>query len=89
MATKIKRRITSINRGLLLMIFCFFAEERIINHFNSLNIQYVKKNKENDNDWFRLESNSDGTKWFGKCWYIYKLIKYEFDIEFDVSVELL
>ncbi|KAH9418329.1 ubiquitin-fold modifier conjugating enzyme 1 [Dermatophagoides pteronyssinus] len=49
-------------------------------------IEYVKKNKENDNDWFRLESNSDGTKWFGKCWYIYKLIKYEFDIEFDIPV---
>ena len=48
-------------------------------------MQYVQKNKDNDNDWFRLESNSDGTRWFGKCWYIHELIKYEFDIEFDVS----
>ena len=47
--------------------------------------QYVKKNKEADNDWFRLESNADGTRWFGKCWYIHELIKYEFDVEFDVS----
>lgn len=47
-------------------------------------IEYVKKNKESDNDWFRLEPNSDGTKWFGKCWYIHNLIKYEFDIEFDI-----
>ena len=23
-------------------------------------------------------------RWFGKCWYIHNLIKYEFDIEFEV-----
>lgn len=46
----------------------------------------MKRNKETDNDWFRLESNSDGTRWFGKCWYIHELIKYEFDIEFDVGL---
>jgi ufm1-conjugating enzyme 1 len=33
-----------------------------------------------------LESNKEGTRWFGKCWYIHNLLKYEFDIEFDVSV---
>lgn len=48
--------------------------------------QYVNNNKESDNDWFRLESNKDGTRWFGKCWYIHELLKYEFDIEFDVSI---
>ena len=48
--------------------------------------QYVKNNKESDNDWFRLESNKEGTKWFGKCWYIHNFLKYEFDIEFDVSI---
>lgn len=25
-------------------------------------------------------------RWFGKCWYIHDLLKYEFDIEFEVSV---
>lgn len=49
------------------------------------NVQYTQQNKANDNDWFRLESNKDGTKWFGKCWYIHELLKYEFDIEFEVS----
>lgn len=49
--------------------------------------QYVQNNKGADNDWFRLESNKEGTRWFGKCWYIHKLLKYEFDIEFDVSVK--
>ncbi|CAG2199335.1 UFC1 [Mytilus edulis] len=39
-----------------------------------------------DNDWFRLESNKEGTRWFGKCWYIHELLKYEFDLEFDVPV---
>lgn len=47
--------------------------------------QYVQNNKESDNDWFRLESNTEGTRWFGKCWYIHELLKYEFDVEFDVS----
>ncbi|XP_059151272.1 ubiquitin-fold modifier-conjugating enzyme 1-like [Physella acuta] len=49
-------------------------------------IQYVQNNKESDNDWFRLESNKEGTRWFGKCWYIHELLKYEFDIEFDIPV---
>lgn len=47
--------------------------------------QYVQNNKESDSDWFRLESNKEGTKWFGKCWYVHNLLKYEFDVEFDVS----
>ncbi|CAG0901046.1 unnamed protein product [Cyprideis torosa] len=49
-------------------------------------IKYVSNNKEADNDWFRLESNKEGTRWFGKCWYIQDHLKYEFDIEFDVPV---
>ncbi|XP_039268237.1 ubiquitin-fold modifier-conjugating enzyme 1-like [Styela clava] len=49
-------------------------------------IIYVKNNKEQDNDWFRLESNKEGTKWFGKCWFIMNLLKYEFDVEFDIAV---
>lgn len=47
--------------------------------------QYVQNNKAADNDWFRLESNKEGTKWFGKCWVFQNQLKYEFDIEFDVS----
>ncbi|KAK9974145.1 hypothetical protein ABG768_022254 [Culter alburnus] len=47
-------------------------------------IKYVENNKAADNDWFRLESNKEGTRWFGKCWYIHELLKYEFDMEFDV-----
>lgn len=47
-------------------------------------LQYVENNKAADNDWFRLESNKEGTRWFGKCWYIHDLLKYEFDVEFDV-----
>lgn len=27
-----------------------------------LSVKYVKNNKDNDNDWFRLESNKEGTK---------------------------
>lgn len=49
-------------------------------------IAYVQINKGNDNDWFRLESNKDGTEWFGKCWYIHELRKYEFKVEFDIPI---
>eukprot|EP01147_Barroeca_monosierra_P004112 gene4112-47_t len=49
-------------------------------------IKYVKTNKESDNDWFRLESNKEGTRWFGKCWIVVDLLNYEFDIEFDIPV---
>ncbi|RZC34297.1 UFC1 domain containing protein [Asbolus verrucosus] len=49
-------------------------------------LQYVQNNKDADNDWFRLESNKEGTKWFGKCWFIHDLLKYEFDVEFDIPV---
>lgn len=49
-------------------------------------IKYVGNNKESDNDWFRLESNKEGTRWWGKCWHIQDLLKYEFDVEFDIPV---
>uniref|UniRef100_A0A8B9ZFE5 Ubiquitin-fold modifier-conjugating enzyme 1 n=1 Tax=Anas platyrhynchos TaxID=8839 RepID=A0A8B9ZFE5_ANAPL len=51
-------------------------------------IQYVENNKNADNDWFRLESNAEGTRWFGRCWYIHELLKYEFAIEFDGGQDL-
>jgi len=49
-------------------------------------IKYVQQNKENDTDWFQLEANKDGTKWFGKCWHMQNYLRYEFDIEFDIPV---
>lgn len=47
--------------------------------------QYVQNNKKTGTDWFRLESNKEGTKWFGKCWCMHNLLKYEFNVEFEVS----
>jgi len=47
-------------------------------------VQYVKMNKQVDNDWFLLESNKLGTRWTGKCWYVYEFRKYEFDVQFEV-----
>jgi ufm1-conjugating enzyme 1 len=46
----------------------------------------VKNNKDADNDWFRLESNTEGTRWWGKAWTIQDMLRYEFDIEFDVNI---
>ena len=54
----------------------------------SIFFQYVQNNKEQDNDWFRLESNKEGTRWFGKCWFVHELLKYEFEVEFDVSISI-
>ncbi|KAF7638338.1 Ubiquitin-fold modifier-conjugating enzyme 1 [Meloidogyne graminicola] len=61
--------------------------ERLKEEYNCL-ITFINNNKENDSDWFRLESNSDGTRWseFGKCWTYYDKIKYEFDVEFDIPI---
>ena len=49
-------------------------------------IGYVQSNKANDNDWFTISSNKEGTKWSGKCWYVHELIRYEFDLQFEVPV---
>ncbi|KAG8387001.1 hypothetical protein BUALT_Bualt03G0207400 [Buddleja alternifolia] len=44
-------------------------------------------NKSNDKDWFRVTTvNPEGTRWTGKCWYIHNLLKYEFDLQFDIPV---
>ena len=43
--------------------------KRLKEEYASL-ISYVKTNKDSDTDWFRLESNKEGTRWFGKCWHI-------------------
>ena len=51
--------------------------QRLKEEYQSL-IRSVENNA--DTDWFQLESNKEGTRWFGKCWYIHDLLKYEFDI---------
>jgi ufm1-conjugating enzyme 1 len=48
-------------------------------------IEYVKHNQEEDNEWFQIEPNSDGTKWKGKCWYYHNFQKFEFDLQFEVT----
>jgi ufm1-conjugating enzyme 1 len=39
--------------------------QRLKEEYHSL-IWHVE-NKNADNDWFQLESNMEGTQWFGKC----------------------
>jgi ufm1-conjugating enzyme 1 len=48
-------------------------------------IEYVKLNQQEDNEWFQVEPNSEGTKWKGKCWIYYNFQKYEFDLQFEVN----
>ena len=38
-------------------------------------IKLIESNKEKDADWFRIESNEDGTRWFGKCWQYHNMKK--------------
>jgi ufm1-conjugating enzyme 1 len=49
-------------------------------------IEYIKINKEQDNDWFKIESNKTGTRWTGKCWYFHDNVRYEFDLQFEIPV---
>lgn len=50
-------------------------------------IAYTSMNKSKDNDWFRISAaNPEGTRWKGKCWYVHNLLKYEFDLQFDIPV---
>ncbi|MCO5612970.1 hypothetical protein L7F22_067243 [Adiantum nelumboides] len=59
--------------------------QRLKEEYQAL-IKYMEMNKANDNDWFRISANADGTKWKGKCWYIHNLLKYEFDLQFEIPV---
>ncbi|CAH8522312.1 unnamed protein product [Schistosoma guineensis] len=59
--------------------------QRLKEEYQAL-IKYVENNKAADNDWFRIESNQLGTRWYGKCWYIQDMKKYEFDLNFDIPV---
>ncbi|KAI6176936.1 Ubiquitin-fold modifier-conjugating enzyme 1 [Aphelenchoides bicaudatus] len=58
---------------------------RLQEEFETL-IKVIESNKEKDADWFRIEANEDGTRWFGKCWYFHNMVKYEFDLEFDIPI---
>ena len=49
-------------------------------------IGYVTSNKANDSDWFTISSDKTGTKWSGKCWYVHELIRYEFDLQFEIPI---
>ena len=61
-------------------------KQRLKEEYKSL-IVYTQMNKSNDNDWFRISaSNPEGTRWTGKCWYVHNLLKYEFDLQFDIPV---
>uniref|UniRef100_A0A7S3D0F7 Ubiquitin-fold modifier-conjugating enzyme 1 n=1 Tax=Palpitomonas bilix TaxID=652834 RepID=A0A7S3D0F7_9EUKA len=59
--------------------------ERLKEEYAAL-IKYIKNNKEKANDWFTIESTPDGTRWFGKCWIVIDLVKYEFELQFDLPV---
>lgn len=61
-------------------------KQRLKEEYKSL-IAYTQMNKSNDNDWFRISaSNPEGTRWTGKCWYVHNLLKYEFDLQFDIPI---
>lgn len=60
--------------------------QRLKEEYKSL-IAYTQMNKSNDNDWFRISAaNPEGTRWTGKCWYVHNLLKYEFDLQFDIPI---
>lgn len=57
--------------------------ERLKEEYSAL-IEYIRKNQEEDNEWFLIEPDDSGVQWRGKCWYIYDLLKYEFPLEFEI-----
>lgn len=57
--------------------------DRLREEYSAL-ITYIEINQNDDNEWFSVEPDDSGIKWKGKCWYIYELIKYEFDLEFEI-----
>lgn len=59
--------------------------QRLKEEYASL-IQYLEHNKKDDCHWFNLESNPQGTRWYGKCWTYYNNEKYEFELCFDIPV---
>ncbi|KAI0987211.1 hypothetical protein GJ496_004692 [Pomphorhynchus laevis] len=59
--------------------------QRLKEEYESL-IKYVESNKVSGHDWFQLESNGDGTQWWGKCWHIYEMERYEFKLNFELPI---
>jgi len=57
--------------------------ERLREEYSAL-IAYIEMNQRDDNEWFTVEPDDSGLKWQGKCWYIHELIKYEFNLEFEI-----
>ena len=47
-------------------------------------IKFVEINKANDRDFCEISCNDTGTRWEGKAWFVYKLLRYEFDLQFEV-----
>ncbi|KAL4465026.1 hypothetical protein ABPG72_010470 [Tetrahymena utriculariae] len=47
-------------------------------------IKYIELNKQQDNDWIKIASDKEGKIWKGKCWYIHNLVRYDFDLEFEI-----
>lgn len=47
-------------------------------------IDYIEKLKKDDQEWFKIESDSTGLKWSGVCWVIYDMVKYEFVLNFEI-----
>jgi ufm1-conjugating enzyme 1 len=61
-------------------------KERLKQEMKAL-IAYVQSNKAADTDWFTIKpTDATGTKWTGKCWYMYNMLRYEFDLEFELPV---
>ncbi|PFH34666.1 putative Ufm1-conjugating enzyme 1 [Besnoitia besnoiti] len=58
-------------------------QERLKEEYIAL-IAYISQNKNSDKEWFKIESNKEGTEWKGRCWYIHDMVKYEFQLLFDV-----
>lgn len=57
--------------------------ERLREEYAAL-IRYIEMSQAEDNEWFLIEPDDSGIHWKGKCWYIYELIRYEFDLEFEI-----
>ena len=58
--------------------------DRLKEEYRAL-IKYIEINKNEDNDWVKVEAtNKEQTKWKGKCWYIHNLVRYDFELQFEV-----
>eukprot|EP00922_Rhytidocystis_sp_ex-Travisia-forbesii_P061764 GHVS01091477.1.p1 GENE.GHVS01091477.1~~GHVS01091477.1.p1 ORF type:complete len:158 (+),score=16.74 GHVS01091477.1:116-589(+) len=57
--------------------------DRLKEEYKAL-IAYVQTNKASRQDWFKIQPNKEGNKWSGKCWYMHQMVKYEFDLQFEI-----